>query len=74
MLKQQPFGRWNREPRHVLEVINDGPASWFVCTCGAQGEIHTDGGKAADAEAVNHELAVWMMHKEGLRYVRGRME
>jgi hypothetical protein len=68
-----PFGRWNREPTHRGEIVNDGPACWFTCTCGELGPVR-DHLSAADTDAVAHEREVFTRRRAGLRFVRGRWE
>ena len=66
-------GRWDREPIHVVEKVNDGAASWGECTCGWQGNLSTDDART-DAECEAHERMVFQNRKAGRRMVRGRIE
>ncbi len=68
-----PFGRWNRDQGHRLEVVNDGAACWFVCTCGELGPTRTENVQA-DADAIAHERQVFEQVQAGRRFVRGRWE
>ncbi len=74
-MTRQPFGRWNRQQPHILEIKYDpgGPGRWAACTCGWEGDVHSTTAQA-DAEAEAHERGVFDVQKAGKRIVRGRVE
>lgn len=77
MIKQFPYGRWNRDlDPHRIEMISQGAGYWFECSCGAQGEVHHYHGdkEKAEAEAEAHEREVFAQRRAGRRFVRGRWE
>ncbi len=70
---RSPFGRWNREQPHSLEVVNDGKACWGQCSCAWQGPLRTANAEA-DADCEGHEREVFDRRQAGQRLVRGRIE
>lgn len=72
-MSRQPFGRWNREQPHVLEIVSSGGACWAQCSCTWHGEPRTATAEA-DADAEGHERFVFETRRAGKRLVRGRVE
>lgn len=72
-MTRHPFGRWNREQPHVLEIVYSGGGCWAQCSCQWQGDPRTTT-EQADADAIAHERFVFEARRQGKRLVRGRVE